>query len=291
MSESESTNLYPQEEAEESLDEVAQLSVTVPLPSKRFFVESESSPIPFPLRASQTTSTTLPNQHRSSDSANTETHQDFAQIIARAREEIRRLRQELTKLEMDAAAIGHERDALQQKYQTLYDTFLEATHVAASEEIRQAAIDLQANPECIPALLEPIYDAITHWHEAQQAEREKMLVHKLATIEQQAERIREEFLQERQALNTERDKLMQQRQALHDQIKARETGLRNRWFAKAWAASVIMFLVLPVFQIYLLTQKASPLNVIIIPSVLCLAVLGVISFVRARKRPVVIKTQ
>ena len=289
MSESESTNLYPQEEADESLDEAAQLPVTVPLPSKRSFAESESTPIPFPLRASQTTATTLPSQHRSSDSAKTETHQDFAQIIARAREEIRRLRQELTKLEMNAAAIGQERDALQQKYQTLYDTFLETTHVAAGEEIRQAAIDLQTNPEHIPALLEPIYDAITRWHETQQAEREKLLGLKLATIEKQAEQIREDFLQERQTLNAERDKLMQQRQALHDQIKARETGLRNRWFAKAWAASVIMFLILPVLQIYLLTQKASPLNVIIIPSVLCLAVLGVISFVRARKRPVVIK--
>jgi hypothetical protein len=289
MSESESTNLYPQEEADESLDEIAQRAVAVPLPSKRSPAESESSPIPFPLRASQTASTTLPSQHRSSDSTKIETHQDFARIIARAREEIRRLRQELTKLELDAAAIGQERDELQQKYQTLYDTFLEATHVAASEEIRQAAIDLQANPERIPTLLEPIYDAITRWHETQQAEREQMLVLKLATIEKQAEHIREEFLQERQALNTERDKLMQQRQTLHDQIKARETGLRNRWFAKAWAASVIMFLVLPVLQIYLLTQKAGPLNAIIIPSVLCLAVLGVISFVRARKRPVVIK--
>ena len=289
MSESESTNLYPQEEADESLDEAAQLPVTVPLPSKRSFAESESAPIPFPLRASQTTATTLPSQHHPLDSAKTETYQDFAQIIARAREEIRRLRQELTRLEMNAAAIGQERDTLQQKYQTLYDTFLEATHAAASEEIRQAAIDLQTNPEHIPALLEPIYDAITRWHDTQQAEREKLLVLKLATIEKQAEHIREEFLQERQTLNTERDKLIQQRQALHDQIKARETGLRNRWFAKAWAASVIMFLVLPVLQIYLLTLKASPLNVIIIPSVLCLAVLGVISFVRARKRPVVIK--
>ena len=289
MSESESTNLYPQEEAGESLDEGAQLPVTLPLSSKRSLAESESSPIPFPLRASQTSTTTLPNQHRSSDSAKTETHQDFAQIIARAREEIRRLRQELTKLEMNAAAIGQERDALQQKYQTLYDTFLDTTHVAAGEEILQAARDLQTNPEHIPALLEPIYDAITRWHETQQAEREQALVLKLATIEKQAEHIREEFLQERQALNAERDKLMQQRQALQDQIKARETGLRNRWLAQSWAASTIMFLVLPALQIYFLTQKASPLSIIITPTVLCLAVLGVISFVRARKRPVVIK--
>lgn len=289
MSEPESTNLYPQEEADESFDEVAQLSVTVPLPSKRSPAESESSPIPFPRRTTQPSSATLPNQHHFSDPAKIETQQDFAQIIARARDEVRRLRQELTRLEMDAAAIGQERDALQQKYQTLYETFLETTHVAAGEEIRQAAIDLQANPDHIPALLEPIYDAITRWHETQQAEREQLLVLKLATIERQAEHIREECVQERQTINSERDKLAQQRQTLFDQIKARETGLRNRWFAKAWAASVIMFLMLPALQIYLLTQKASPLSTIITPTVLCLAVLGVISFVRARKRPVVKK--
>ncbi|HEU5199212.1 MAG TPA: hypothetical protein VFU32_06225 [Ktedonobacterales bacterium] len=287
MSESESTNLYPQEEADESLDDVAQLSVTVPLPSKHPPAESESSPIPFPRRTTQTAA--LPNQSHYADPAKAETHQDFAHIIARAREEIRRLRQELTKLEMNAAAIGQERNVLQQKYQTLYDTFLETTHVAAGEEIRQAARDLQKNPERIPALLEPIYDAIARWHETQQAEREQALVLKLATVEKQAERIREAFAQERQALNAERDKLAQQRQTLQDQIKARETGLRHRWFAKAWAASTIMFLVLPVLQIYLLTQKASPLSIIITPTVLCLAVLGVISFVRARKRPVVLK--
>jgi hypothetical protein len=289
MSEPESTNLYPQEEADQSLDEVAQLSVAVPLASKRPLAESESSPIPFPRLTTQTLTAPLPNQHHASDAAKAETHPDFAQIIGRAREEIRRLRQELTKLEMDAASIGQERDALQQKYQTLYDTFLETTHVAAGEEIRQAARELQANPERIPDLLAPIYDAITRWHETQQAEREQLLILKLATIEKQAERMREEFLQERQTLNAERDKLMQQRQTLHDQIAARETGLRNRWFAKAWAASAIMFLVLPLLQIYLLTQKASPLSIIITPTVLCLAVLGVISFVRARKRPVVIK--
>ena len=82
---------------------------------------------------------------------------------------------------------------------------------------------------------------------------------------------------------------MQEHQALDDQIKARENGLRNRWFVQAWAASVIMFLILPALQIYLLTQKAGPVSSIIIPTVLCLAVIGVISFVRARRRPIVIK--
>lgn len=289
MSESESTNLYSQEEADQSFDDVAQLSVTVPLPSKRATAESEHSPIPFPLRPAQTTTATRPSQHHSSDSTRTEIHPDFAQIIARAHEETRRLRQALTRLEIDAASIGQERDALQQKYQTLYDTFLEANRAAASEEIQQAARELQANPEHIPALLEPIYGAISQWHEAQQAEREQALILRLAAIERQAEHLREGFLQERQTLNAERDKLMQERQTLHDQIKARENGLRKRWFAQAWGASVIMFLILPALQIYLLTQKASPLSSIIIPSVLCLAVIGVISFVRARRRPVVIK--
>lgn len=289
MSEPESTNLYSQEEADQSLDEVAQLSVAVPLPSKRVAAENESSPIPFPLRPAQTTAAIRPNQHHASDSTRAETHPDFAQIIARAREETRRLRQELTRLEIDAGSIGQERDALQQKYQTLYDTFLETTHVAAGEEIRQAARELAANPERIPTLLEPIYNAISQWHETQQAEREQALILKLATIERQAEHIREGFRQERQTLNAERDKLMQERQTLHDQIKARENGLRNRWFAQAWAASVIMFLILPALQIYLLTQKAGPVSSIIIPTVLCLAVIGVISFVRARRRPVVIK--
>lgn len=284
MSDPDSTNRYPPEEAAQPLDEEGQIAVSLPVLSEHNRINSDSSPSHFPTRPIAL-HTRAASQHQQTEAEKDEARQDLAQIIGRARAEIKRLRQELVKLETHAVAITQERDEIQQRYQDLYDTFLETVHVAAEEEIKQAAMELQATPEYLPSLLAPIYGALTHWHETQQAEREHLLLQKLAAIEKHAEAMREELLKERQALNTERKQIVQQRQALHDQIKLREAGIRNRWFAKTWITTIFMFLILPALQIYLLTQKASTLSIIIIPTTLCLAVIGLISFVRARKKP------
>jgi DNA repair exonuclease SbcCD ATPase subunit len=284
MSEPKRANQYPLEEAAQPLDEEGQVSVSLSSLSEHGRINSDNYSTHFPVQPTSHIRTA--NQLQQTDAAREEARQDLAQIIGRARTEIKRLRQELARLETHAAALTQERDEIQQRYNDLYDTFLETVHVAAEEEIRQAARELQATPERVPNLLAPIYAALTHWHETQQAEREHILAQKLAAIEKLAEALREELQQERQALTTEQEKLIQQRQALHDQHKLREANIRNRWFAKTWITTTLMFLVLPALQIYLLTQKASPLNIIIIPTTLCLAVIGLISFVRARKKPV-----
>jgi len=246
--------------------------------------EAAEPTVPFSVHS--TTLDTLPTgQRQQTEAEKEEVRQDLAQIIGRARAEIKRLRQELAKLESHAAALTQERDEIQQRFQDLHDTFMDTVHVAVEDEIHQAASEMQITPERIPSLLAPIYGALTHWHETQQAEREHFLLQKLEDIEKHANILHEELLKERQALNAEREKLMQQRQELHDQIKLRETNLRTRWFAKAWMTSLAMFLVLPALQIYLLTQKAGNWSIIVIPTTICFAIIGLISFVRARKKP------
>lgn len=224
-------------------------------------------------------------QRQSSSTHNGNTHHDLNQIIARAREDIRHLREELALHEAQVARIAQERDEMQQQYARLYSNFLEAVHLAAEEEIRQTGQSLKASPERIPKLLEPVYESLALWLDTQQTEREMVLRHKIAMIEQQAQAIRQELIHEREVLNTEHEQITQQRQALNIQAKARETWLKNRWFARAWGTSVLMFLILPALQVYLLLQRASNWNVILIPTTICLVLTGLISLVRARKKP------
>jgi hypothetical protein len=225
-------------------------------------------------------------QQRHDGSAASSTHRDLNQIIARARDDIKRLRDELTRHEAQMADIVHERDDLQQHYTHLYDNFVEAVHMAADEEVRQAAHNLRAEPGRIPALFTPIQESIITWSDKQQAEREAVLRQKLDIVEQQAALIRQDILAEQEALQAEREKLDQDRHTMLAQFKARETGLRVRWVAKAWATAAVMFLVLPALQVDLLLQKASGWNLIIIPTTICLTLTAVINLVRARARPV-----
>ncbi len=216
-------------------------------------------------------------------------HRDLNQIIARAREDIRHLREDLTRHETQIAAIVQERDELQQRYTHLYDNFVESVHMAADEEVRQAAHSLRVTPGRLPALFEPIQEAITHWADKQQAEREAALRQKLETVEQQAAVIRQELLLEQEALQAERDTFTQDRQTWSAHMKTREAGLRHRWLAKAWGAAAIMFLVLPALQAYLLLQKASGWNLIIIPTTICLTLTALITLARSRNKPVLPK--
>lgn len=225
-------------------------------------------------------------QQRHTGSAASNTHRDLNQIIARARDDIKRLREDLTRHETQMAAVVHERDELAQHYSHLYDNFIEAVHLAADEEVVQAAHSLRVEPARIPALFEPIQEAIIAWTERQQAEREAILRQKLDIVEQQAALIRADLVAEREALQADRAKLDQDRQTMLAQLKARETALQNRWVVKAWGTAAVMFLVLPALQVYLLLQKASGWNLIIIPTTICLTLTALINLVRARARPV-----
>lgn len=224
-------------------------------------------------------------QRQNTSTPNGSTHHDLTLIIARAREDIRHLREELTRHEAQVARITQERDEIQQQYAHLYTNFLEAVHLAAEEEVRQTGQSLRANPERIPKLLEPVYESLTLWLDTQQTEREMVLRQRIATMEQQGQAIRQELIHERVVLDTERKQLAQRRQALHSQVKTRETWLKHRWFARAWGASVLMFLILPALQVYLLLEKASNWDIILIPTTICLVFTGLISLVRARKKP------
>ncbi len=225
-------------------------------------------------------------EQRQNGSAASATHRDLNQIIARARDDIKRLRAELTRHEGQMADILRERDDLQERYTHLYDNFVEAVHMAADEEVRQAAHHLRDEPAAIPALFAPIQESIISWAEKQQAEREAVLRQKLDIVEQQAALIRQDLLAEQEALQAARAKLDQDRQTMLAQLKARETALHVRWVAKAWATAAVMFLALPALQVYLLLQKASGWNLIIIPTTICLTLTAVINLVRARARPV-----
>ncbi len=224
-----------------------------------------------------------PPPTRSNGSAASSIHRDLNQIIARARADIRHLREELARHEAQTADIARERDELQQRYAHLYDNFVEAVHLAADEEVRRTASQLQVKPECIPALFAPIQDAIIQWAAEQQAERAAELRQKVASVEQQAALIRQELIDEREALQAERERFTRERQTFLAYMKTRETGLRNRWVVKAWGTAAVMFLVLPALQFYLLSLKASVLNIIIIPSTICLTLTALINLVRARK--------
>ncbi len=224
-------------------------------------------------------------EHQRSGSAASNTHHDLNQIIARARDEIKRLREELTHHETQIAAIIHERDDLQQRYDHLRDNFMEAVHMAADEEVLQAARSLRGSPGVIPSLFEPIQASIIAWAEQQQAEREAVLRQKLHMVEQQAALIRQELIHEREALQADRETFAQERQTLIAQFKSRETWLQHRWLAKAWGTAAVMFLVLPAIQVYLLLQKASGWNLIIIPTTICLTLTALINLARSRTRP------
>jgi chromosome segregation ATPase len=223
-----------------------------------------------------------PVQHNGSAASNT--HRDLNQIIAHAREDIRHLREERSRHEAQIAEIARERDEIQQHYAHLYENFVEAVHMAAEEEVRRAAQQLQTTPDHIPALFEPIQESIIGWTAKQQAEREAELRQKVATVEQQAALIRQELIEEREALKAEREKFSQERQTFTAYMKARETGLHHRWVVKAWGTAGVMFLVLPALQFYLLLQNASVLNIIIIPTTICLTLTALINLVRARRR-------
>ncbi len=224
-------------------------------------------------------------RRQSASSAPGHAHRDLTQIIARAREDIKHLREELSRHEIQIAHIRHERDDLEQRYTHLYDNFLEAVHAAAEEEVRQAAYTLRITPGRIPRLFEPIQESLTHWLEKQQAEREAALRQKLETVEQQAAIIRQELTREREALNAEREKFAQERQTFTAHMKTRETALQNRWLVKAWSTAAVMFLVLPALQVYLLTQNADTWTIIIIPTTTCLVLTALINLVRSRKKP------
>lgn len=226
-----------------------------------------------------------PREHHHNGSASSSTHRDLNQIIARAREDIKHLREELARHEAQIVAIVHERDDLRQHYTHLYDNFIEAVHLAADEEVRQAAQSLRVTSGQIPPLFEPIQEAITAWADSQQAEREAVLRQKLDTVEQQAAIIRQELTREREALQADHEKLAQDRQTWTAQFKERETWLQHRWLVKAWGTAAVMFLVLPALQVYLLLQKASGWNLIIIPTTICLTLTALIMLARSRKKP------
>ncbi len=285
MSDPETGSQSPLEGADQAFSDLPKMSGSIPTRIDPPPISGKIQPATLPATDSSAAQPSLTSRHQLYSSEKGEAHHDLAHIIAHAREETRHLRQELTRLEANAARIAQERDAIEQKYKDLYSAFLEAVHIAVEKEVRQAAQELQAKPDRLPPLLEPVYDAITRWHNEQLAEREQALLQKLSAIELQAEHIRKELLQERQVLNTERDKLLQERQVLYTQIKAREAALRHRWFAKTWATSSLLFLILPLLQIYLLVEKASAWSIILIPTSICLALAGMIQFARARKKP------
>jgi hypothetical protein len=224
------------------------------------------------------------NGNGSAPSAAHVTHRDLNQIIARAHADLSHLREELTRHKAQIATIIQERDELQQQYAHLRENYVEAVHLAADEAVRRAAESLRATPGSLPALFAPIHESIIQWSAQQQAEREAVLRQKLETIEQQAATIRQELLLERETLQAERERLAQERATLIAQFKAREAGLQHRWLAKAWGTAGIMFLVLPALQFYLLTQHASSMNIIIIPTTICLTLTLLINFARARKK-------
>ncbi|HEY7355361.1 MAG TPA: hypothetical protein VH590_02810 [Ktedonobacterales bacterium] len=211
------------------------------------------------------------------------THRDLNQIIARAREDIRHLRAEIASHEDQITQIAHERDEIQQRYTQLYDNYVEAVHLAADEEVRRAAQQLRDAPGHIPALFEPIQEAIIQWAARQQAEREGELRQKVAIVEQQAALIRQELVEERAALKAERERFSQERATFTAYMKSRETWLHHRWVVKAWGTAGVMFLVLPALQVYLLMQHASIWNIIIIPTTICLTLTALINLIRARK--------
>ncbi len=285
MSEAEMTSNDTLEQTQEPADDDAQTILSVPArtnkpPSGPGNLQASASILPITIKDSIASG----QRHHAANTASN-THRDLNQIIARAREEIKRLREELSRHEAQMAAIIHERDELQQRYTQLYENFLEAIHIAAEEEVRQAAHQLRATPGRIPKLLEPIREAITHWLEEQQAEREATLRQKLATVEQQAAIIRQELIHEQEALQAERERFTQERQTFNAHMKTRETALQHRWLAKAWGTAAVMFLVLPALQVYLVTQKAGTWNIIIIPTTTCLVLTALINLVRARKKP------
>ncbi|HEU5367147.1 MAG TPA: hypothetical protein VFU69_01735 [Ktedonobacterales bacterium] len=244
--------------------------------------ESESSSQHTPERAFEISPAPPPT--RSNGSAASSIHRDLNQIIARARADIRHLREELARHEAQTAEIARERDELQQRYTHLYDNFVEAVHLAADEEVRRAAHQLQVTPERIPALFEPIQEAIIQWAAEQQAERAAELRQKVAIVEQQAALIRQELIEEREALQAERERFTQERATFTAYMKSRETWLHHRWVVKAWGTAGVMFLVLPALQFYLLYLHASVLNIIIIPTTICLTLTALINLVRARRR-------
>jgi chromosome segregation ATPase len=230
-------------------------------------------------------SETPPWRRPNTSQATANTHRDLNQIIARAREEIRHLREELTRHEAQSAHVAQERDEIQQQYTHLYENFLEAVHLAAEEDVRQAEHQLRTTPQRIPKLFESIQEAIIDWLTKQQAEREAALRQKLATVEQQAAIIRQELLHERETLNAAREKFALERQTFTMHMKTRETWLQNRWLVKAWGTAAVMFLVLPALQIYLVLQKASTWNIIIIPTAICLVLTALINLAQSRKKP------
>lgn len=224
-------------------------------------------------------------QGQATSNATSNTHRDLNQIIARTREEMRHLREELSRHETQIASIARERDDIQQHYTHLRDNFMESVHFAAEAEILKTAHDLREAPGRIPELLEPLQESLTSWLDKQQAEREAVLRQKVEMVEQQAAIIRQELIQDREALNAEREKFTQERQTFLAQMKAREAWLQHRWLAKAWSTAAVMFLVLPALQVYLWLQKADTLNIIMIPTTTCLVLTALINLVRARKRP------
>ena len=247
--------------------------------------DQHSPPAIPPILLPTTREGTLSGQPHSTESRTTHPYGDLHQILVRAREEIQRLREDLSRHETHNARVAQERDEIQQRYTRLYENFLESVHIASEEEIRHIAHTLRATPGQIPQLLEPLRESIAIWLVKQQAEREDALRQKLETVEQQAATIRQELIREREELEAEREKFTQESKTFTDKLKAREAWLQNRWLAKAWGTAAIMFLVLPALQIYLLTQKAGAWNIIIIPTTICLVLTALINLARSRKSP------
>lgn len=218
-------------------------------------------------------------------SAATSTHRNLNRIIARALEDIEYMQEKQASYQAQIDTLTQERDEIEQRYTHLLADFRETIHMNADEKIRRAAESLRETPGQIPPLFEPIQETITHWLANQQAEREAVLQQKLQTVEHQAAIIRQELIADQKALAAERDKFAHERQATLEQMKTRETWLQHRWVIKAWSTAVVMFLVLPAFQVFLLIQKADTLSIIIIPTAACLVITAVINLVRARKRP------
>jgi predicted nucleic acid-binding Zn-ribbon protein len=257
--------------------------------SQRLFEQASASS---PSRArSAVKDLETPEQPLPTGSATQHIHRDLNQIIARARADIRHLREELTRHETQIAAIVQERDDIQERYSHLYNNFVEAVHMAADEEVLQAAHSIRVTSGSLPALFAPIQESIISWAEQQLAEREAVLRQKVEAVEVQAAALRQELVQEREALQAERDKFAQERQNFTAHMKSREAALRNRWVLKAWGTAGVMFLVLPALQVYLLEEHASAWNLIIIPTTICLVLTALINLVRARRRPAPLKPQ
>jgi cation transport ATPase len=243
--------------------------------------------------------------------------------LIQLREENKRLRWELAEFEGEIEAIhsGHqqeieqyqnhlqslmeERDSLKEshyqlerRYQELYHDFHNTVEEEAQKMVQEAARTIVLSPESRPAMMNDAMRTVELHVRQVEDERTAEALYLMRQAQRKAKEMEQELANERQQIEAERQNFQNLHNSIREQAKLRkrvvEQHLRARYMFSIMLITTVLLLLLPVFQIMLLSAlhiKMPPGIYLFAPIVLCLLLAGFFSYAFSSARVLAANTR